>query len=1079
MPSHSDRSGEAVSSKGILSRLGVRGRLLLAFFGISAFGVLGAGVALYSFHRIDDALALITQRRVPVALISQELSRHMERILAAAPELLAATTPDEKAQWSVRISAEVNILTSLLTNLRAAGYEDSELAWLEPYVERLRDNLGELNRLINSRLEVAEQKKDLLRKELEVAAAMQQLLGPWASVMDGKIAQWRSLAVNPAVPADRRQAADREFEQSLGWFRSLQQSQFMASYINDMLQRAASTDDGNGLTVAAFRLQQAVRELERLTLELDPKLQQPMVDLIGQLRPFISGTESIPALRKSELDLTANATHLLAENVSLSRGLSARVDELVENAKSDITGANIAALSVVQWSTWILIAAVVLSLACSVLIVWLYVGRNIIARLTALSDRTLTLAAGDLKTPLPAGGKDEIGRMAEALAVFRATAVEMEEANVREIREARARLTDAIETISEGFSLYDAEDRLVVCNSRYRELFASHADVMVPGTPFESILQAATERGLIKDAEGNRDAWIKERVARHREGGHTHVQRRSDGRWIQVSERKTTNGGVVAIYADITEMKHREAELAAARDAADEANRSKSSFLATMSHEIRTPMNAVIGMSSLLLDTGLSEEQRDYASTIRDSSETLLTIINDILDFSKIEAGRMDIEAQPFDLRDCVESALDLVSNRASEKHLDIAYLFEGEVPPAIKGDVTRLRQILLNLLSNAVKFTHKGEVVLTVESKDDRLEFAVRDTGIGLDEEGKSRLFQSFSQADSSTTRKYGGTGLGLAISKKLAELMGGTMWVESAGPGHGSTFHFTIRGERADLPQGTRREFVGAEPALQGRRILVVDDNATNRRILALQAAKWGMVVKDTEAPERALQILMRESFDVAILDMHMPGMDGATLAARIREARHDLPLVLFSSVGHQEVSDGLFAARLGKPLRQSQLFDTLVTLLVQDAAPRHVAPPPKPRIDAEMASRHALRILLAEDNVVNQKLALRLLQQMGYRADLASNGLEAIECVARQTYDVVLMDVQMPEMDGFEASRHITTRWPAGQRPRIIAMTANAMQGDRELCLAAGMDDYVSKPIRVDELVTALMSVPTRQQ
>jgi PAS domain S-box-containing protein len=670
-------------------------------------------------------------------------------------------------------------------------------------------------------------------------------------------------------------------------------------------------------------------------------------------------------------------------------------------------------------------------------------------------------------------------QLAEALSSAQETSLE-------EVHEARTRLIDAIETISEGFSLYDAEDKLILCNSRYRELFASHADMMVPGTSFETILRTAVERGVIKDAEGRCDAWIEERLARHRTAGETHVQRRSDDRWIRVSERKTASGGVVAIYADITEVKQREAELAAAHDeaqqaraAAEAANEAKSTFLATMSHEIRTPMNAIIGMSSLLLDTALDDEQRDYASTIRESSDALLTVINEILDFSKIEAGRMDIEAQPFDLRDCVESALDLVSSPAAEKHLDLAYLFEGEVPAAIRGDITRLRQILLNLLSNAVKFTDKGEVVLNVATKGDQLHFAVRDTGIGLDEEGKSRLFQSFSQADSSTTRKYGGTGLGLAISKKLVELMGGTMWVESAGPTHGSIFHFTIPGQRADLPQGTRRDFIGAQPALQGKSILVVDDNTTNRKILALQAAKWGMVVQDTEAPEEALQILKRGSFDLAILDMHMPGMDGATLAARIREAGHALPLVLFSSLGRRDVSDRLFAATLAKPLRQSQLFDTLVTLLVHDAAPRHVAAPAKLRIDAEMASRYPLRILLAEDNVVNQKLALRLLQQMGYRADLASNGLEAIECVARQTYDVVLMDVQMPEMDGLEASRRITASWPAGRRPRIVAMTANAMQGDRETCLAAGMDDYLSKPIRLDELVEALMCVTARQE
>ena len=1056
---------------------GLRQRLLLSFIAISGFAVVAAVVGNYAFYAIGEALRQVTAITVPPAIASLEFAQRIERIVAAGPALLAATNNAELAGASRAVEQQVKDAAQLLNDLPDQAVTVDKLIEIRTVFNQVAVNLSALKSAAQRRIDATDRKAMLVRDTFDAYNQFRTFLTPKFEELKGQIAALQNSLGHLARGSTEERLATDRLNAATRNLAPLEQIQQEAAIAFESLVHAANAS--TGLNTIQTQVERSVRRIDNLVSGLDPDISHDLIVPLSRLRAGAIGSSSIMAARQVELETAAEGNRLTAENSVLRVQLGDAVAALVAGSKRGIATATEQVESVQKLGRIGLLAVVALSLISSALIVWLYVGRNIVARLTALSDRMLTLAQGDLKSSLPQGGTDEIGRMAEALSVFRATAIEMEEANLKEIREARARLTEAIETISEGFSLYDAEDKLIVCNSHYRELFASHAEVMVPGTSFETILRTATGRGLIKDAEGREEAWIAERLERHRASSETHIQRRSDGRWIQVSERKTANGGVVAIYADITQLKQHEAELAAARDAADEANRSKSSFLATMSHEIRTPMNAVIGMSGLLLDTTLNDEQRDYASTIRDSSEALLTIINDILDFSKIEAGRMDIEAQPFDLRDCVESALDLISSRAAEKGLDIAYLFEGDMPAAIQGDLTRLRQILLNLLSNAVKFTDKGEVVLTVTSEGDQLKFAVRDTGIGLDENGKSRLFQSFSQADSSTTRKFGGTGLGLAISKRLAELMGGTMWVESAGPGHGSTFRFTIRGQRADLPQGRRRDFIGAQPALQGKRILVVDDNATNRKILALQAVKWGMGVEDTEAPEQALQILKRGSFDLAILDMHMPGMDGATLAVRIREAGHTLPLVLFSSLGHKEVSDSLFAARLAKPLRQSQLFDTLVTLLVHDAAPRQVAARAKSRIDAEMASRHALRILLAEDNAVNQKLAVRLLQQMGYRADLASNGIEAIECVARQTYDVVLMDVQMPEMDGIEASRRITARWPTGQRPRIVAMTANAMQGDREMCLAAGMDDYLSKPIRLDELVEALMCVPTRQE
>jgi PAS domain S-box-containing protein len=588
-----------------------------------------------------------------------------------------------------------------------------------------------------------------------------------------------------------------------------------------------------------------------------------------------------------------------------------------------------------------------------------------------------------------------------------------------------------------------------------------------------------------------------------REEVRANIEQTLAGEWIRAIGRRARNDGtmvdveissmpvvvdgarvgMIAIYHDIT-------ELLRARREAETANEAKSAFLATMSHEIRTPMNAVIGMSGLLLNTALSDEQREYAEVVRQSGDALLTVINDILDFSKIEAGKLDLESQPFDLRESVESALDLVATRAAEKGLDLAYLIGDGTPPGILGDVTRLRQILLNLLSNAVKFTESGEVVLSVSARAldggvplHELTFAVRDTGIGIPPDRLGRLFQSFSQVDASTTRRYGGTGLGLVISQRLTELMGGQISVTSE-VGRGSEFRFTIRAPAAEAPVTTRRDLSGVQPSLLGKSVLVVDDNATNRRILTAHLDAWGMLARATGSPVEALGwIAADERFDVGILDMHMPEMDGVTLARAIREhiAADALPLLLFTSLGRREAraEEAGFAAYLNKPIKPSQLFDALVSVLAEQPVHVRERGVVRAELDPDMARRHPLRILLAEDNIVNQKVALRLLGQMGYRADVAANGLEAIEAVERQTYDVVLMDVQMPELDGFEASREISRRWPGEQRPRIVAMTANAMQGDRELCVAAGMDDYVAKPVRVEELVAALEHCRRREK
>jgi two-component system, sensor histidine kinase and response regulator len=540
-----------------------------------------------------------------------------------------------------------------------------------------------------------------------------------------------------------------------------------------------------------------------------------------------------------------------------------------------------------------------------------------------------------------------------------------------------------------------------------------------------------------------------------------------------LTERKRNADELEAAWIK-AEIARQEAEKA--REEAERANRAKSIFLATMSHEIRTPMNGVIGMSSLLAETPLSNQQRAYTETIAACGETLLGVINDILDFSKIESGGMELEEEDFELQSCIEHILDIFGPRSARSGIELLNQVERDVPAFIRGDDLRLRQILSNLVGNAMKFTEQGEIFIGVRLVDTApdgiltLGFEVRDTGIGIPADKLERLFKAFSQVDSSTTRKYGGTGLGLAISEQLVRLMGGTIRVESE-PGKGSTFFFTVR-TRASVNQQPAIPTDGLS-AHAGKKVLIVDDNFTNRTILRTQLEYWNLRSDTAASGVEALNILGEDDrFDLILTDMQMPFMDGIRLSETVRERHPHIPIILLSSVGdeYKKKHNQLFGAIMTKPIKQQLLYRHILAGLQHQGRLVIDGSRGTSRLPEALSSTFPLSILVAEDNEINQQVILYILQKIGYTPTIVANGQEAVNAVAADAYDIVFMDLQMPELDGLEATRLIRRR-PQTHQPVIIALTANTMEGDEEECLLAGMNDYIGKPVKLEELLGKL--------
>jgi adenylate cyclase len=1091
-------------------RLGVASRLLLAFLGISALAVIAAGVAIFAFREIGDVLDRITAKRVPAALALQEVSRQAERIVSAAPALLAAATPADHAESSRKIAAEMQELGALLEGLENRGADSVALGSMRSAVSRLQINLEALDKLVADRMVVSELKRGHLRNALITHSDSQSLLTPWLQIVDGEIAQARRIIDDARLGAAERAAAGSQLGSSTTSYQALQRVQFLVTSITDRLQQIAATDDADSVRVQVFRLQQSLRGALEMTAGLDSRLQPLLSAKLDEFRAQFEGISSIPELRLQELGIVAQATRHLTENAALSLDLTQAADRLVSLAKRDIAQANEDARSVQKFSATVLIVTVALSLLSSILIVWLYVGRSIVSRLTALSRSMLAIAEGNLAASLPTGGSDEIAEMGRVVEVLRKNTFERDELLIERAQAAdrlekqvEERTTELAQSVKELRALgevsravnstIDLQTVLSTIIAKAVQLSGTEAGTIYvfdeASQEFQMrasygmdedliaavkdrhirlgemmVSQAALQRKPMQLADTQQDTSSLVLDVIQRAGfravltvpllgadrivGALVVRRKEPGEFPQSTIDLLQTFGAQSVLAiqnarlfHEIEEKSRELEV---------ASEHKSQFLAGMSHELRTPLNAIIGLTEMMVTNAArfgTEKALEPLGRVHRAGSHLLGLINQVLDLSKIEAGKLELNAEPTNLAPLIDEVIGTARPLAEQNKNRLVVEAEGN-PGTVTVDPMRLRQILLNLLSNACKFTKEGEVALRVRKVADGrswIEFTVSDTGIGMTAEQQAKLFEEFSQADADTARRFGGTGLGLAISRKLARMMGGDVTVASE-PGKGSVFTVRLPGS-TDSPATTLAQD-GGRPVADC--VLIIDDDATARELLTDHLEAEGFSVATASGGLEGLKLAKELRPSVITLDVMMPDLDGWSVLAALRQDRElaDIPVIMVTILDEHRRGVALGAAGyLTKPIDREQLH-RLVERFRGPAQPT--------------------RVLLVEDDSFQRERMRAWLESQQWIVQEAANGREALDRLQRSKPDLILLDLMMPEMDGFQvvATLHKESDWRDIPVIVITALDLNAQ--DRERLNSGVQSVLVKETFRPADLV-----------